>query len=466
MKLTQQINYHEAIRRWCARVEDYNENCETFVSKRTSHTPDGEVITKEFVMKKGTLKGSVKATGMHLIALYSQAWGKANAAVHGMARPDDVYVATNRVELGERLSRSGRSCYDHIRKLITVGLIEKYSFCGRQHSFKIWISPKILFGEAETMPEVAAPKTASLAPVRQKMPPIYNPQIQYTTTISADKCGQTLKHDHGNNKDPHSLVQNGQEPASYKPVATETRQGGRAAAEYSELEKMWISLPNYLRNLTTGFWKVAKTQLYPRCQFTEEDQRQAILEIYEGVFGKFALSQSDVAWADYYNELMDRMQLAKRWFDKHPDRSPDMPYKCKKKLGYFDPKNNFGFARTAEWFAKDSLRKRENRVEFLLNSARIDFERWAAGKPRASHIGKDELQLFVYYQNWARTYGKEVEAKFSEQYLEQKARSFEPKKIHRLSIRAQKKQQKDQNPTQIVYVESWMTEFGEGFYSY
>lgn len=466
MKITQQINYDEAIKRWCARVEEYNESCETFVSKRTLHTADGEVITKEFVMKKGLLKGSVKSTAMHLISLYAKAWAKANNMVHGMAKPDDVYIKTNRVELGERLSRSGRSCYDHIRKLMAVGLIEKYSFCGRQHSFKIWISPKILFGEAETAPNLVAEKLTPSEPVRQKMPPIYNPQKQYSTTISADKSGKTGKHEHGNNKDPHSLAQNGHKTAYSEPVATETRQGGRAAAEYKELEAMWISLPQYLRSLTTGFWKVAKAQLYPRCQFTEEDQRQAILEIYEGVFGRFSVAQSDIAWADYYNELMDRMKLAKQWFDKHPDRSPDMPYRCRKKLGYFDSKNNFGFVKTADWFAKDSLRKRANRVEFLLNSARIDFERFAAGKPRASHIGKDELQLFVYYQNWARTYGKEVEEKFCQQYIEQKSRNFEPVKVHRLSIRAQKKQQKNQNPTQVVYVESWMTEMGEGFYSY
>lgn len=448
-------------------VDEYNAQCDTLTQTRTVTLPTGKKLSRSFELKQGTIKGSVKSTGMYLLAQYADAWASANRALHGMARPADVYLRTNRVEMGASLNRSPRSVYDHLRKLLSTGLVDKYEFCGRQHSFKLWISPKILFGEAEPAKletALAAPKSALSDSVRQKMPPFDTSQKKHSTTIREDECGQTLKQDHGNNKDPHRPQENGKKPLPSM-LVTETREPGGAAgaapdARQVELQKGFLRLPKYLQQLVLKFWLLARTSLYARNQWSSEENNLAVLEIYTGVFGRFAVSQSEKAWQDYYEELSERVTMAQAWFEKNAHRKPDFPYERGKKMGYFDPKNNFGFKITAEWLAKDKLRKRENRVEYLLNQARIDFERLALGNPRPSMILKDEIQLFIYYQNHAKTYGKEVVERFCNQYKEQKARKFMPKRPPRLTIRKQKAADKA-----VVAVESWMSEMGEGFYS-
>lgn len=462
---TPQINYYQAVKRWCQHVDHYNAQCETITTERKVLLPTGQEVTKTTTRKVGTIKASVKATAMHLIAQYAEVWATANRHHHDMASPHDVFLATNRVEISEKLNRSPRSVYDHIQKLIAVGLVSKYEFCGRQHSFKLWISTKILFGVAPSktaeMPVGASKKGLSMS-VRQKLPPSDISSKKHSTTIRAVECEQTLKQNHGNNEDPRRCAQKGNEPASSLLGSTETRKGGRGAAgRYEELGRSWNRLPVFLKNLTLQFWLLTKTSLYPRNTWSEDENKMATLEIYEGLFGKFAVNQSDAAWADYYNELAERVGMAQQWFRKHADRYPDKPFPSQKKMGYFDPKNNFGFAATAVWLAKDQLRRRENRVEYILNQARIDFENLAAGKPRQKHREKSEIQLFMYYQGIVKTYGVEVQNRFHNQYLEQKARKFVPKKVTKMSIRAHKAAAK---AAKVIEVEPWM-EMGEWYYS-
>jgi hypothetical protein len=241
---------------------------------------------------------------------------------------------------------------------------------------------------------------------------------------------------------------------------TETRTGGRPAAEYDQLFTAFNRLPKALREMVLNLWLLMRTTLYRRIEWTNEENTVACLEIFDHLFGRFGVQQSEKAWLDYCGELKQRVEMAKAWFDKNAQRHPDLPYRRGKKMGYFDPKNNFGFAVTAAWLAKDSLRKRNNRIDYLLNQARIDFERFAQGNPRPSHIEKSELQLFMYYQNLAKGYGKQVEERFAAQYLSQKARKFAPAKPPRLTIRAQKAADK---AAEVVYVEPWM-EMGEFYY--
>lgn len=463
MNITPQINYHEAVRRWCRRVDEYNDQCPSVEVKRTRQLPDGSKEVQIGSRKTGTIKGSVKATGMHLIAQYADAWAKANLTVQGTADPADVFLATNRVEMGERLNRSHRSVYDHLRKLRAVGLVDNYEFCGRQNDFKLWINPKILFGDGEAAkpkPSKKTPKTAFSASVRQNLPPNDISLKKYSTTIDKVNCGQTQKQNHGNNEDPHSPAQKGKTSAMEALSVTETRTGGRPAAEYDQLFTAFNRLPKALREMVYNLWLLMRTTLYSRIEWTAEENTVACLEIYDHLFGRFAVQQSEKAWYDYCDELKQRTEMAKAWFDRNAQRHPDLPYRRGKKMGYFDPKNNFGFAVTAAWLAKDSLRKRTNRIEYLLNQARIDFERLALGHPRPSHVEKSELQLFLYYQNLAKGYGKQVEERFAAQYLSQKARKFAPAKPPKLTIRAQKVADK---AAEVVYVEPWM-EMGEYYY--
>lgn len=469
MNLTSQINYDTAIKRWCARVDEYNAKCITITKQRSIVLPSGETITRSVTYKKGTIKAAVKSTGMHLISKYADAWAAANCALHGMAKPSEVHLRTNRVEIGTRLNRSERSVYDHIRKLIEVGLVDNYEFCGRQHSFKLWINPTILFGDQKSEGKenpIFAPKTALSSPVRQNLPPFHTTHLQPSTTIIAVECGQTQKHNHGNNEDPHSPAQKGQNPAFSMP-STETRQpGGRGAvAEANAISADAVAkfrrLPAYFKNLALNFWLLARTNLYPGKQFSDHENNQAMLAIVEGVFGGFRVNQPDREWDAYYNQLVQRVNMATDWFTKNANRKPDLPYQNGKKLGYFDQHNNFGFVATASWLEKDQLRRRHNRVEYLLNQARVDFEKLAAGSPRPKVQHFTELQLFVYYQNLAKGYGKEVEEKFCNQYLKQKALNFLPAKRQTISIRAAKAAHKK---AQVVYVEPWM-EMGESFYS-
>lgn len=466
---TPQINYHEAVKRLCRFVDDYNENCPTITQTRWAVLPHtGERIAQSVVRKQGTIKASVKATALHLLARYTEAWAAANRGLHNMASTDDVFLATNRVEIGERLNRSHRSVYDHLRKLRAVGIVDKYEFCGRQHSFRLWISPKILFGEAEeTKPGTAlnALKTAVSDSVRQNLPPSDIPLKKHSTTISNADSGKTRKQGHGNNKDPHNSTLEGNAPTKPALSGTETRKGGRAAGPptdaYSSWETLFMRLSKYQRNLVFSFWLLIREQLYRRNPWSDDENRMAVLEIYNGVFGRFAVQQSDKAWEEYYNELVQRVTMAKAWFDRHPHRHPDAPFRRGKKPGYFDPNNVYGFGRTDQWLEANQLQKRENRINYLLNQARIDFERLAAGKPRPSKTTLSEMQLFLYYQSRAQPYGKEATDRFCKQYLDQKARNFAPIRPVRPTIRAQKAA--DKAAAQVIYVESWMTEFGEGF---
>ncbi|NBB18818.1 hypothetical protein GVN20_05570 [Runella sp. CRIBMP] len=460
MDIKPQINYHDAVTLWCRRVDEYNEQCPVVEKKTTRHLPNGTVEEVSTFRKVGTIKGSVKTTGMHLIRRYVEAWAAANLTTKEIPSPADVYISTNRVELAERLSRSHRSVYDHIRKLRQVGLVDNYQFCGRHNDFKVWISPEILFGgveRAKSKPAQKAQKTALKSSVRQNLPPLDISLKQQSTTISKVDCGQTPKQNHGDNKDPHNPAFEGNAPTKQALWATETRGGGRGAAEYEKLFKSFNRLPKALKEIVLNLWLVIRTSLYSRHEWSNEENHMAVLELYDHLFGRFTTTQSEKAWKDYAVELSERVEMAKAWFDKNAQRHPDYPFQRGKKMGYFDPKNNFGFAVTALWLAKDKLRKRQNRVEYLLNQARIDFEKLAAGKPRPKVMEKNELQLFVYYQNWAKTYGKEVEERFCQQYLSQKARKFAPARPQRLTIRAQKAADK---AAQVVYVEPWM-EMGE-----
>lgn len=460
MNITPQINYHDAVRAWCRRVDEYNEQCPVVERKTVKAGPDGTLEEVSVFRKVGTIKGSVKTTGMHLIRRYVEAWANANLNTGQIANPADVYISTNRVELSERLNRSHRSVYDHIRKLRQVGLVDNYQFCGRQHDFKVWISPEILFCEVERPTPKPAPKArkSALNPsVRQNLPPLDISLKQQSTTISKVDCGQTLKQNHGDNRDPHNPALDGNAPTKPALWATETRGGGRGAAEYEELFTAFQRLPKALKEMVLNLWLLIRTTLYSRHEWSGEENNMAVLEIYDHLFGRFTPTQSEKAWKDYAGELAERVEMARAWFDKHAQRHPDYPFQRGKKLGWFDPKNNYGFAVTALWLAKDKLRKRQNRVEYLMNQARIDFEKLAAGRPRPKVMEKSELQLFVYYQNWARTYGKELEERFCKQYLTQKARNFAPAKPPRLTIRAQKAADK---AAEVIYVEPWM-EMGE-----
>jgi hypothetical protein len=469
MNLTQQINYDAAIKRWCMRVDEYNNTRPTATIKRTITLPTGQKIVKESERKQGVLKASVKSTGMYLISEYRAVWDSTNRVLHGMAKPSEVCLRTNRVEIGEAMSRSPRSVYDHIQKLIEIGLVDKYEFCGRQHSFKLWISPKILFGEATaTKPEIAltAPKTVVSPSVRQNLPLSYTSQKQPSTTIRAVECGKTLKQDHGNNEDPRSRLVNGKEPAYSMPSTETGGSGGRGGGGGPELSQSvavakWRRLPAYFKTLSINFWLLARTNLYPGRQFSDQENNEALIAITEGLFGGFAVNQHDRDWDGYYNELVQRVQMASEWFSKNTQRNPDLPWQSGKKMGYFDPNNNFGFAKTAAWLEKDQLRKKQNRVEYLLNQARVDFEKLAAGNPRPKIQHFTELQLFVYYQGLAKSYGKAVEERFCDQYLRQKAVNFTPAKRQTITIRAQKAANKK---AQVVHVEPWM-EMGESYYS-
>lgn len=462
------INYQQATKRWCKYVDDYNAACPTKTSTKTSTLPNGSKVVHTYTRPVGSIKGSVKATGMHLIAQYAETFNQTNQLLHSCASSKDVFLSTNRVEMATKLNKSERCVYDHLLKLREVGLVDKYHFCGRNRSFQLWISPKVLFAPAgETPPQSAqkAQKPLPYEPVRQILPPYDITQKQPSTTISRVETVDTRKLYQGNNENPHSFRKKASD-AAIPAARKETMAGGAggAAKNYRGLAASFGGLPAHFRNMVVKFWLLASTSLYGRCvEWSDQENSQALLEIYDGVFGRFEMKQSETEWQTYYDELTARVGLAQGWLSRNPHTFPDKPYQKGQKLGYFDRNNNKGFAATAQWHAKDQLRKKENRVEYLLRAARTDFERLRSGNPRPMHQHKSETQLFVYYQQIARTYGATADKRFCEQYLDQKARNFTPAKPPRLSIRSQNAKNRAQ-AAQIIVVEPWI-EFGESFYA-
>lgn len=462
------VNYCQAIKRWCKHVEDYNNSCPTKTFTKTSTLPNGTKVTHTYTRPVGSIKGSTKATGMHLIAQYSEVFNETNQMLHGFARPQDVSLATNRVEIATKLNKSERTVYNHIVQLREVGLVDNYKFCGRNRSFQLWINPKILFEQPTPNAPQPAQKaqTPTLSPsVRQNLPLYNNSQKQHSTTISKVETVDTRKHYQGNNENPHSFAKKANDKAILAAGKETTAGGGGAAAKnYGALAASFGRLPNHLRDMVIRFWLLAQTTLYSRStNWSDQDNRQALLEVFDGVFGRFEIKQSEKEWQTYYDQLTDRVGLAQNWLDRNPHIFPDKPYQNGKKLGYFDRNNVKGFATTAQWYAKDQLRKKENRVAYLLRTARIDFERFHNKKPRPQHQDKSEIELFVYYQQIIRNYGAAADKQFCEQYLDQKARNFTAAKPPRLSIRSQNAKNRAQ-AAQIIVVEPYM-EFGEGFYS-
>jgi DNA-binding transcriptional ArsR family regulator len=459
------INYCQATKRWCQFVDDYNAACPTQTTTKTSTLPNGSKVVHTYTRPVGTIKGSVKATGMHLIAQYAEVFNQSNQVLHGCASPKDVFLATNRVELAAKLNKSERTVYDHIVKLRQVGLVDKYKFCGRNRSFLLWINPKVLFEAESDNAAQKAQKRPLSQPVRQNLPLYDISKKQPSTTIKNVDTVETGKHYQRNNENPHSLGQKASNVGKASAHKETTAGGGGAATKnYNALAASFGRLPQHLRALVIQFWLLARTNLYSRyVDWSDEENSQALLEIFDGVFGRFELKQSQSEWETYYNQLTERVELAKNWLNRNPHVFPDKPYQRGAKLGYFDRNNNKGFAVTAQWYAKDQLRKKENRIDYLLRQARSDFERLRGGNPRPMHQHKDETQLFLYYQQIARTYGATADKRFCEQYLDQKSRNFSPAKPPRLSIRAQKSQKRVQ-AAQVIVVEPWM-EFSEGFYS-
>ncbi|MDX5347292.1 MAG: hypothetical protein LPJ89_04260 [Hymenobacteraceae bacterium] len=396
---------------------------------------------KTFFRKKKLISTGVKDTGTRLILRYI----KVIQQFKRMDIPQEIQsqelpsLAISAPELGRDRNLTDRSIRNHLRVLRKAGinLISRYKFNGSRSKIEIWINPKFLWKNLEKQPEnaeislqksenqAAAPSTeckifphiecletletkeieiGNVDKCRALSGPVALPGAAQAANTTATPPGEGACDTFTGDRGPHSPLKPARQAANNPATdqQQETNAPGRAAAKKRDISDVQ-------RQFVENFWFYAWQRLYPSWSFTEHEQKLAKNAIYRGVYLGFNAKLTEKEWDRYQSDLFLRIDLVRKYYERHPEKSPPKPYaEFIAGTGYFDYENTRGFRSTEEWLVNHLRRQQERKIEDLLLQSRRDFRDHRLGNIRKRLAEKSPLELFRFYENKFKTLGKDA----------------------------------------------------------
>lgn len=346
-----------------------------------------------------------------------------------VALAEGVVIEVNCVELGKKRSLSDRTMRTHLRQLLDAGLIAAKYFHGWRRNLELVISNEYLFEIAQkqqkTGPNTAgsAPRpTALLSTYGTKLPPIKALEKKDNTTLTDEVEKWTTQA-------PATRQEFSARPAGAAAAGAEARPemgkpGARGGAGRIFSEKT-TALPTatqpapdaekaallalYGEELFTKAWKL----LYPRHPFTAEQIERSRQAIEAGVYRHLDTTHLSLPqWQRYHAGCLQRVELAAKWFARHPDKAISAPYALYTNgKGYFDADNPNGFLRTEQWFVENEVKRHQRRIHDALQAAETEFSQFKqlqrGVKITASKRVKQATawELYRWHENRIRQFG-------------------------------------------------------------
>lgn len=498
--MLQRIETSEVMKRATVFFDEHNKNCPA--PGVVSNRKQGVVIVKR---REGIIPQAVTSTFHTLLTEYVSSYNRTCSIMPaGMYTMEDLpSMRTNCVRLSKYCRNSDRTVRNHIDRLRELKLITT-EFHGDKKAFEVWINPKFLFGEAALTAARNLQNTPKIAPLGENAKVFPHNRTHLEILEKEKKNADMLKNQHGVNSDGESIQgQRGETDGNVMPLndwveqQREVKAGGGGPVGKSEiaaqndqrrrqkatamLEKRMPGMPKGLDpkywDMLINFWLYAWKVIYTHREYSLENQEKALIAISAGVFNNFIDDNTPAEWLSYYQFQMAKLDKAARYYDLHPDAYKPDPYAVVVPgKGYFDYENVKGFVGIDAWIKKDSIKnarhrqayaekseEKVKRCEALLRTARRDFEKQRQEmKPRKEVAGKDQIALFQYYNVIFAGMGKKWQEAFCNQYLDQQSRNFEPPKYLKPK---RLRQIADIAPATVVYVQDWMGDVGEGYYS-
>jgi hypothetical protein len=172
--------------------------------------------------------------------------------------------------------------------------------------------------------------------------------------------------------------------------------------------------------------------LYPERDFSPQEQREAKISIFKGLYNQFNYPWEPEQWVAWHDQLIQRVDLAASYFNnpKNNEKYPPDPYaRFLPGTGYFDRQNLNGFRATLEWYQKKQVWLKEQRQEDALRLARKELRQHQLGKAPKRKQALSLLQLYIHHQNKIKVFGPEALERFNAQF---KLLNLNPKLINDL----------------------------------
>lgn len=438
------IKQGEAIARWSQACDKLDAAMPPVSVKRFVNGEPQVAIRRYRAVPK-----SVRDTGIKLIIAYTARY---NEYLRQQVETVSLHLPslhTSNEAYSEDHGCCPKTFYNHRKVLKKSGLVSE-KIHGKHKPFEVWISPEVLWGEGWAK-KCDLSQIDDLFPhLRQNLPLQDNQRNSVATEtrnvevlISTQGDLKTWKQASGE----QAPCPDSQAPTHLE-ATTETQLAaaggglpdgteGDAKAVRAAMSHLSDWQMEHIITFMLNAWKL----LWGEATFDRAEQIKFALTIQNGVFQNFKpLHYTRENWQSVLNRALERLSLAAKYYERHPQAYLPDPYAVHfKGKGYFDPENKTGFAGTEAWLRANDLKKqleaqsyqdkqqrKQSRVGQLLNQARIDFERVATGNPRKEHQHRSELQLYMHYTQIFRAFGKKQEQEFAKQYLAQKAKGFAP----------------------------------------
>jgi len=316
-------------------------------------------------------------------------------------------VSTNNEALARARNVSSRAIRDHLAELLKIGFITRKTNHGWQANFELCLAPEFVWQKAsQNAPQ--APKKRQYAPApatapATKVPPFVSLEKQDKEEIEIGHVEKLVSPTAGDVLTGNTGPQAGSRPA---PTATgspaqATKEGlGGAAAAQLQAERL---------GLVVQAWHYAWKRIYPSCHFDETEQRKAQEAIWYGVYRGFGPALSPQQWQRYHDQVLQRIDLAAAYFQRHSHKFAPTPYaEFVTGTGYFDAQNQQGFVGTEAWLARQEANQRQRNVGRALLRARRELKAHRLGIAPKRAQAMTNVQLFRHHEAKIRAYGPDA----------------------------------------------------------
>ncbi|MGI4862961.1 MAG: hypothetical protein ACRYFZ_03505 [Janthinobacterium lividum] len=316
-------------------------------------------------------------------------------------------ISTNNESLARARNVSSRAIRDHLQELLKIGFITRKTNHGWQANFELCLAPEFVWQKvAQLAPE--APKKRQYAPAAAsapatKVPPFVSLEKQDKKEIEIGQVEKLVSATPSDVLTGNTGPQAGSKPAPTPPAtprqATKSGQGGGAPAERQAERLAWV----------LQAWHYAWKRLYPSRHFDEAEQGKALEAMWYGTYFGFGKAATEAEWQRYHDQVLQRIDLAAAYFERHPNKFAPSPFaEFVKGTGYFDAENTRGFCGTEAWLVRQEANNRQRNIARALLKARQQLKAHRLGIAPKRTQALTNVQLFRYHETKIKAFGPEA----------------------------------------------------------
>jgi hypothetical protein len=384
--------------------------------------------------KKKAISDGAQQTAKVLIHCYSKFLRDRKETVSGeWDTPDLPGLRINSPKMANlRKNITPRTIRNHIRELKELGVITSYVFHGTNANYELWISEEILFGGTEMHSlEKAAAGTSSFtfdAVTGTNFPVIQGKNFKDTNTITTCNVENPSTWQHNTTSTPKWKLINGNpdSPGNDQAGHGNEKMGAAdpknvdnyveksqnrwhtAKSEAADYEK----LHPYFKKSVSEFWKFVARTLYSDRQWSESEVLRAKDEISRIYAEIILLRPNEKQFRDWQEELYNSVMVAEKYYNKHPEHFPGIPFTAGSTLGYFDRDNTKGFNVARSWRLKNRAEYREEYGKRLIKTAVMHLEKHQRGCAPKILQCRSFSDVVLYYDAKMKKFGTNVHAEF------------------------------------------------------